>query len=216
VAYSGENSTWDRFLATTYWLKSVFLFYTLKKIASISLIGILLFNLVGYRIVFSIASDTATTYMEEKIVKEDFNPEDLVSFRFSAKKLPYYTNSKEFEIANGEVEVNGVIMTYVKKRIFHDSVEYVCLANVAKTNLRTAKDDFFKLVNDLQNTTGKTTPKPITKNIKPFSFDGLAFSISTNNIIVASQAHTFNFYYKNVFLANPFLQIPQQPPEVVA
>jgi hypothetical protein len=216
VEDSGEHLGLKWLFITNYWLNTVFLFCILKKIASILLIGVLLFNLVGYRIVFSIANDTATTYMEEKIVKEDFKPEDLVSFRFSAKKLPYYTNSKEFEIANGEVEVNGSIMTYVKKRIFHDSIEYVCLANVAKTNLRTAKDDFFKLVNDLQNTTGKASSKPITKNIKPFSFDGLSFSVSTNNIIVASQAHTFNFYYKNVFLANPFLQIPQQPPEAVA
>jgi hypothetical protein len=188
----------------------------LKKIASIVLIGILLFNFVGYRMLFSIANDNITNTMEDKIIKEDFSTADLVSFRFSAKKLPYYTNSKQYEIANGEIEVNGVTMTYVKKRIFHDSIEYVCLVNIAKTNLRTAKDDFFKLVNDLQNTTGKTTSKPITKNIKPFSFDGLSFSVNTSNNLIAKQAYAFNFCYKNPFLANPFLQIPQQPPEAVA
>jgi hypothetical protein len=185
-----------------------------KQLIAIVLIGILAYNLGGYQLYYHFAEQNTNETIQAKIEKEDYETEDLVSYKFSAKQLPYYTNSKHYEVANGEVEVNGMIMTYVKKRIFKDSIEYMCLPNQAKTNLRTAREDFFKMVNDLQNITKNPTPKKNTNNIvKPFSFDAVAFEAKqTNHSFFSVQQNKYSFYAKDI-LANPYYQSLTPPPD---
>ena len=84
--------------------------------------------------------------------------------------LPYYNNSKSFERREGQIEITGVQYNYVKQRIYHDSLELVCIPNKAATQLRSAKDDFFKLVNDLQYGQSKKTNSH-NNNYKNFSLD---------------------------------------------
>lgn len=148
------------------------------------------------------------------IEKETYNTADLVTFKFSAKQLPYYTNSKNYEAANGEVDVNGVSMQYVKKRIVDDSIEYVCLPNKQKSSIKNARDDFFKLINDLQNTASKTSSKNNTKTYKAFSFEAVNFQTKNNittNIIFQEKNYTS---LNNKATVNPFLLKLIQPPDV--
>jgi hypothetical protein len=185
----------------------------LKQLFSILLLGIFAFNIFGYRIYFTIAEKNSSIAAENKIEKQQYANEDLVAYKFSAKQLPYYTNSKNYEVANGEVEVNGTIMTYVKKRIYNDSIEYVCLPNKAKTNLRTAREDFFKLVNDLQNSSKNSTPKKQTNTTaKPFSYDAVVFETKQTNLHnFFSQKNTYSFYVKDI-LPNPYYHSLKPPP----
>lgn len=191
-------------------------FTTLKKLAVILLLGIFAFNILGYRIYFNIAEDKSTAIAETKIQNNDFNTTDLVTYKFSAKQLPYYTNSKNYEIAKGEVDVNGDIMTYVKKRIYKDSIEYVCLPNTHKTQIRNARDEFFKLVNDLNNLSqNKSSKKQTTTNVKPFSFEATTFTAlkwnSQSSIVKIKKE--YSLLNANV-LPNPYLAYSTPPPDV--
>jgi hypothetical protein len=187
----------------------------LKQIASILLLGILAFNILGYRIYFNIAENKSTAIAENKIQNNDFDKQDLVTYKFSAKQLPYYTNSKNFELANGEVDVNGTVMTYIKKRIYNDSIEYVCLPNTHKTEIRNARDEFFKLVNDLNNLTQNKTPKKQNNNtVKPFSFEATTLSATTyyDNAIVLIK-NEYNISNTSI-LPNPYLAYSTPPPNL--
>jgi hypothetical protein len=194
-----------------------FTFAVVKQLFSILLLAIFAFNIFGYKIYFAIAENNSDISIENKIEKQEYNSTDLVTYKISAKQLPYYTNSKSFEIAKGEVEVNGIIMTYVKKRIFKDTMEYVCLPNQTKTNLRTAKDDFFKMVNDFQQaSTSKHPVKTPAKNIKPFTFDAIAFE--SNVVDLSATFLKVNSYAirKIDNLPNPYLSGFTPPPNFIA
>ncbi len=104
-------------------------------------------------------------------------------------------------------------MTYVKKRIYKDSIEYICLPNQAKTNLRTAREDFFKLVNDLNNLSqNNTSKKQNSTNTKPFSFDALAFEPNHSKyLFIALIKNNYSFYTKDI-LPNPYHQSLTPPP----
>lgn len=121
----------------------------MRKTAAILLLGIFLFNWFGYRILTSLLEARASARLEFQLDNNNYNESDLISLKV-ASNLPYYPNSKSYERLDGEIVIEGVHYKYVKRRLYNDSLEYLCIPNKSKINLRNARDEFFKLVNDIQ------------------------------------------------------------------
>ena len=90
----------------------------------------------------------ADLQLEARLDDHNYKESDLISFKVSAN-LPYYINSETYDRVNGEININGVDYKYVKRRIYNDSVEILCIPNVTKTCLENARNDFYRLANDL-------------------------------------------------------------------
>ena len=119
-----------------------------KKVASILLLGILLFNAGGYHLFTNYMESRADNRLEASLDENDYNESELIHIKVAAN-LPYYVNSPEFERVTGEMNLNGVNYKYVKRRMYNDSVELLCIPNMAKTGLENARNDFYRLANDL-------------------------------------------------------------------
>jgi hypothetical protein len=120
----------------------------LKGLLSILFSVILLFSLCGYRLVIDVLQQKAQTAMAAQI-DTGIDDEELISLKVPAS-LPYYTNSKDFQYISGEVQLDGAVYQYVKRRIYNDTIEYLCLQNPAKTKLLNAREQFYQLAYDLQ------------------------------------------------------------------
>ena len=83
--------------------------------------------------------------------ENNYSDADLISIKVPAVHLSSYVNSKEFQRVDGSIEIEGVHYNYVKRRFTEDSLELLCIPNKTATSLQTAKNEFFKLVNDLQH-----------------------------------------------------------------
>ncbi|MEO7530727.1 MAG: hypothetical protein ABIS69_04925, partial [Sediminibacterium sp.] len=68
----------------------------MKRIASILLLGILLFNWGGYRILTHYFEDKADIQLQADLDHNNYNQADLVSIKVSAS-LPYGSSSEKFE-----------------------------------------------------------------------------------------------------------------------
>jgi hypothetical protein len=129
----------------------------LKRIAAILLIGILSFNWVGYQLLTSYLEGRADKQLEARLDDNRYDESQLLSIKVPSH-LSYSSPSLQFERVDGQVEVGGIIYKYVKRRIFNDSLELLCIPNQAAMKLQTAKNNFFQLVNDIQhNGQGKKT-----------------------------------------------------------
>ena len=129
-----------------------------KKCAYISLLAILVFNWCGYRILAFYLEEKAKASLQAKLDKDDYDHGELISIKIPSPNLPYYHSSKEFYNLEGEIEMNGVFYKFVKRRLYNDTLEFLCLPNKDAMNIYTAKNDFFKRVNELQQTdSGKKT-----------------------------------------------------------
>jgi hypothetical protein len=121
----------------------------LKKIAAILLLGILLFNWCGYRWVLNWMEQKANHQLEARLDSNDYNESQLIEIRLPLN-MPYLTTQAEFERCDGQVEVNGKHYNYVKRKIDNGQLVLKCIPNETKQRLQSAGDNFFKLVNDLQ------------------------------------------------------------------
>ncbi|MBZ5857954.1 hypothetical protein [Flavihumibacter profundi] len=140
----------------------------MRKLVAIIIVGLLLFNWGGYRFVFTYLEDSASKHLNTRLDDHHYDEEALITIKLPVENLPYYTNSPIFERVKGEVTIGGMKYQYVERRIFNDSLEMRCIPNAQATHLNNARDEFFKLVNDLQHTSssGKQLPAKQTITFK--------------------------------------------------
>lgn len=132
--------------------------FSVRKATSIFLLLLLAFNLFGYRLLFFYVSTYTDVTTEAKIDQNDYDEASLVTISVPLP-LPYQTNWPEFERTSGEINLDGMIYTCVQQRVLDGKLFLKCLPNHAKMNLETAKQDFFKLANDLQKNDGSEKSK---------------------------------------------------------
>lgn len=184
----------------------------MKRIASILLLIILLFNFIGYRLFSSYLEEKANAQLEAKLDMNDYSEEQLLSLKIPVTNLSYYNNSSQYERVDGQIEINSVQYKYVKRRIYNDSVELLCIPNQIAMSLRSAKDEFFKLVNDLQHT-GQSKKTDSHACSKHFSIDNYtlneSFSMNSSTINLAGQ-NNFSFAASITSCYSP---TAEQPPE---
>ena len=138
----------------------------MKRVATILLLGILLFNLGGYRLLTSFFENRADRQLQANLDLDNYNQSDLISIKVAAS-LPYGSSSEQFEKVEGNIEINGVNYNYVKRRFYQDSLELLCIPNRAKADIKNARDEFARLANDfITNTSSKKAPSHQTHSAK--------------------------------------------------
>lgn len=185
----------------------------LRNIASILLILVMFFNWFGYRVVSDYLEQRADIVLEEQIDNSEYDEASLFEIKVPIN-LPYQTNWKEFERFDGEIEVNGIHYKYVKRKVYNDSLVLLCVPHEAKMKLQTARDEFFKLVYDLQHPSqNKKSDNNSTHSVKNPVTD--YFRVDNNWTLpeLAASLHN-NFYsYSPTFLQG-YSFAPDQPPRV--
>ena len=122
--------------------------------------GILFFNWYGYQLLSTYLQDKAGRRLEASLDKNSYDEAQLISVKVPITTLSYYNSNNRFERVDGQVEIGGVQYKYVKRRLFKDSLELLCIPDQARMGLQSAKNEFFRQVNDLQQqgATGKKAP----------------------------------------------------------
>jgi hypothetical protein len=121
----------------------------LKRLAAIVFFAILLFNFYGYRLVISCMQANSDAWLERKVDKNEYDHGQLISIKIKLD-LPYYSSSPEYQRAYGAVNLNGTSYQYVKRRVYKDTLELLCLPNDAKTKIQSVKNEFTKALADGQ------------------------------------------------------------------
>jgi hypothetical protein len=173
----------------------------------------LLFNWCGYQLLTAYLEDRATEQLQIKLDDNQYDESELVSIKVPAQNLSYYNNSKQFEQIDGQIEIGGLQYSYVKRRLYNDSIEMLCIPNYMVIHLKNAKNDYFKLVNDLQRPgQDKKTNAPSCKNFSGdnctiydlFNIDDLFYNIKKSS-----------FYYSVILpSSSPFTD--ERPPDKTA
>ena len=120
--------------------------------------------------------------------------------------LPYQNRWTTFERYNGEIEIEGVMYKYVKRKLANDTLYLMCIPNIKKMRLETAKNDFFKIANDLmQNNSSKESGNPhqFTSIFKLFIMN-LSFGINIISPFDSRQNCWLPLKIKNLLSASSY------------
>lgn len=142
----------------------------MQKLATILLLALFGFNILGYQLLYNHMEQRADLALENALDDRQYNEEELISFK-QPTQLPYYTNSPIFERTDGEVNINGVIYKYVKRRIYNDSLEMLCIPNKAKMKIRESKTDYVKWATDVPQNGSHEKKDGSSKNSKSLTSD---------------------------------------------
>ncbi len=184
----------------------------MKKILAILLLGILLFNWVGYRFISDYFEAKAFDEMQANIDINNYSSSELISIKVPFS-VPYGRNSIQFEKVSGSMEIKGVSYQYVKRRFYNDTLELLCLPNTAKTSVTNARDEFFKLANDFVNFSTSKKAAPSNHHLTKLSVQDYVgdhyFDIFQSPISLGHSYQSLSFSVDNLF----YLQKLDQPPE---
>lgn len=187
----------------------------MKKIAAILFLGILLFNGFGYRWVASFFDQKAAENLVALIDQEQYNASELISIK-TPIGLPYYVNSAKFERIDGEMVIDGVVYQYVERRVFNDSLEIKVLPNQDRLHIKNAREDFYKLAQDIQKNGTDKKSVPINKSVQKFvAFDYLNDVADYSLKLLVSLNSTIGSDYSDCLLSN-CLPVQLPPPKFLA
>lgn len=186
----------------------------MKRLAAILLVGILFFNWYGYQLLSNYWQDRADRRLEASLDKNDYDESSLISFKVPLTSLGYYNSDGSFERVSGRIEISGVSYQYVKRRIFKDSLEVLCIPNMASIKLQTAKNEFFGRVNDLQqqNQGKKGNSHPVKSNQKDYRPATAGISVPDGLAIAAAPVRGL---YIPGRLPSRFIPGAENPPELL-
>ena len=185
----------------------------MKKIASILLLGILLFNWCGYRWVINLVQQDADIKLEAKLDRNEYDESQLIEIKVPVN-MPYQTDWAGFERYDGEIEVNGVHYKYVKRKVQDGQLVLKCIPNHTKQRLESAKDDLFKITNDLQQDnaakkSGSSNSVPVKSLLS--DYDNLQ-QLNIATLYAAASGQSYNLY-QSALVTDLLLSTPEQPPE---
>jgi hypothetical protein len=140
----------------------------LKKLAAIFILCILLFNIVGYRWMFTCLENAATAKLEQTIDAGNFSDDQLVEIKVPLN-MPYYSD-KDYEPAYGETEWNGQHYRYVKRKVSGNTLYLLCIQNPDKNKILSEKNNFTKATGEAQqnNSPARQHPSAIKLMLSEF------------------------------------------------
>lgn len=182
----------------------------MKRAAAILLLIIFLFNWFGYRLLSGYLQHRADTQLESQLDLHQYNEASLLEIRIPLN-MPYQNISTSFERYDGEIEYQGTHYKYVKRKVANGELILLCLPNETRMKLQNARDEFFKLVNDLQHAGQDKNPTPAGSIKNPIT----EYWQEENNWrleVLAVQQHRYTGY-AIIIPASPLITTPAQPPE---
>lgn len=176
------------------------------------LLGILLFNWCGYRLVINYLQTAADSRLEARLDRNDYDESQLIEIKVPVN-MPYQSDWAGFERVDGEIEVNGVHYKYVKRKVQDGQLVLKCIPNTDKQALEAAKDDIFKMNNDLQqDNASKKSGNPLAGVVKNLLGDADRFDQT-----LFSWAETIAQPHYNLcqpqHAVDRLISTPEQPPE---
>ena len=186
----------------------------MKKTAAILFASILLFNLYGYKLLLNWRHIAEEVVLQDQIINNDFNEEDLISIKVATVLPPYISASEKYEWKDGEVVLNKTIYKYVKRKIFKDSIEFLCLPHPGKMNVESAREQFMQLCFDFQNAPDQNNSNHHSL-VKPFTYEATSIKL----LFLPLQELTLAMFFNDLqtpHLPQRFLSAVSQPPETIS
>lgn len=123
----------------------------MRKALAITLLGVFLFQLVGYYFVYLGLRAQASKDLLSRLDAHQYAEDETITLKIPFS-LPYWNDSEDYERVNGDFEYKGQFYKLVKQKLSKDTLYVVCIRSVGETQLFDAITDYIKMSNDVPAT----------------------------------------------------------------
>lgn len=120
----------------------------MKRIVSILLLTVFLFNVGGYYLVFWGLRHHANIELKARLDADLYHQEDLIELKLPLS-LPYPVEQQEYERANGKFEHKGEYYKLVKQKFQNDTLYVLCIKDHEEKQLVKTMTDYVEVTSDL-------------------------------------------------------------------
>jgi len=184
---------------------------SLRKIAAILLICLLLFNWYGYRFVTNYLQKKADTQLEARLDVNDYDESQLIELRVELN-IPYQYSWSNFERHSGEIELNGKIYAYVKRKIEDGYLVLKCIPNDVKQEIEKADNILFTVNNGLDQEHNGKNNSPLNSIYKSF-FSDYDSDFSNYYLNALQDISNKSLPAVSSLFNSIYLPVSEQPPE---
>lgn len=148
--------------------------------------------------------------IEKQVDKNNYSDDELISIK-TTLHLPYYTSSPYYERAYGSITIGGKDYEYVKRRVYHDTLEVLCLPNQGKTALKAFGNDIAKSSADGQ----ASAPAKKSGTTVKISLPDFCQSQKTNTVSFSVIAKELHVLLNTNFLPANYSSELERPPQLM-
>lgn len=127
----------------------------MKKIFSITLLALFLFQFIGYYFVYMGLRYHAKSEMILRLDSRDYSDDETITLKIPFS-LPYWMDSEDYERVDGEFQHQGEFYKLVKQKLIKDTLYIVCIKDVNEKKLHHVMADYVKFSNDLPSSSRQT------------------------------------------------------------
>lgn len=181
----------------------------MKKVLSVVLLLVFLFNVGGYYLVFWGLRYQTDQKLTHRLNTDQYDPSETLAIKIPVS-LPYPIQTQDFERVDGRFEHNGEHFKLVKHKLQNDTLYIVCIRDKETRQLVAALTDYVHLTQALPGAdTSQKALHVLSKLIKDF--------YTQNNIAVL---HLSGYIMDMLFretsarLLHPVIPVLAPPPRV--
>lgn len=178
----------------------------MKRIASLFLVVILFYNMLGYYLIFAqqkeqewVASNQKNSVSTYKVLKLNAS-------------LYTFTEDTDFEYVNENVEINNKIYHIFKKRIQNNILSLYYLQNAHQDKV---DKQLIEIVDNQLFDTSSTKEMPVKKLLKSFIKDYVVNQVTTVPIPSKKYVHTVAFTSVTEAIQSGYHSLSYSPPDYV-
>ena len=180
----------------------------LKRLFTILLLAIFLFNVGGYYAIFWGLRYQAKQDLVSRLDSDSYANDETILIRIPMT-LPY-PMPVGYERVNGEFEHNGEFFKLVKQKLENDTLNIVCIRDHKEKQLFGAFKDFIKLSNDLPTTDSQHAILLLSKLLKDY---GPLLDLEI--ISCEGWCKESSMYYQNAALLSQDRPVHSPPPKAI-
>ncbi len=181
----------------------------LRKAISILLLGLLLYNLLGYQLLFYWRSQALEREISNTIDRGAVDESQLLVFKVPVPV--YHQTDKDFERAEGSFEYEGHYYEMVKWKLQNDTIYTYCLRNEQKRVLVDKLSDHVQThVTDLKSPKPSKPEKPLPTLLKEYLPQSVIELPALEGRLAAMGATPYQVHF-----SAPSLSLSTPPPKTV-
>jgi hypothetical protein len=182
--------------------------FFLKRFAAILLLGVHLFYLGGYMLVFQYFIHQSDVQIVKQMYDNKVNSQKLLELKVPVN-MPTIQDWTEYEHIEGQIQLNNAYYNYVRLKMTRDTMYLICLPNDVKASLMKANIIMAKNLNDVP-LSKKGANNPTTKKAE-WGYDNVHQVIKCDYRPLAKLIREITSFLP-CHLSNPYIESPGKPP----